>query len=428
MLSHISTKLTKLATPTQHEPRAALFLNRFTRTLTIMYATAGLKEIVGIPAEEMRGRSFYYCIAPNCLQDAVKCLENAKANNSMAYLRFWFRDPRIDDNPPQYEESDSEDEMTATDLSDGSTEVADGEELDDQNDSESVPADSTKQTDPQRRSNVDVDSNKKSRSRNSSGESTREADTHEAIFGQALYEESSASSLGGSSDADRRSPTFTRRDPIELEAVVSCASDGLVVCLRRARPLMPLPTQRPSRPRYSNGLFAAPWAMEPVVIPQPSKRHKSSSNNPDFVSNPDIKPAPVPVHGEASQLGGPSRDEFMAAIREQAIFAWALTGINGSLYKHKVGVPTGEALPEAGIPIWDSDPARTVEYDVDSNQKYTSFPNSAPNLTATTTATATIAATQLSTHGRSGHGYGPQIFGDPGLDAKNLKRKAREAH
>jgi hypothetical protein len=423
MLSYISTKLTKQVTPTQHEPRAALFLNRFTRTLTIMYATAGLKEIVGIPAEEMRGRSFYYCIAPNCLQDAVKCLENAKANNSMAYLRFWFRDPRIDDEPPPYEESDSDDATTTTDLSDGSTEEAVGDELDDQNDSESVSADPAKQTESQRRSNTDANSENKSRSRNSSGESTREGDTHEAIFGQALYEESSASSLGGSSEADRRSPTFTRRDPIELEAVISCASDGLVVCLRRARPLMPLPTQRPSRPRYSNGLFAAPWAMEPV-LPQPAKRHKGASDNPDFVSNPDAKPAPVPVHGAASPLGGPAPDDFMAAIREQAIFAWALTGINGSLYKHKVGVPTGEALPEAGIPIWENDPPRTVEYDIGPSQNYASFQNSAQTLTTTATATAT----HVSPRARGGNGYGPQIFGDPGLDAKNLKRKAREAH
>ena len=41
--------------------------------------------------------SFYYCIAENCLQDAIKCLENAKGNDSIAYLRFWFRDPRTQD-------------------------------------------------------------------------------------------------------------------------------------------------------------------------------------------------------------------------------------------------------------------------------------------------------------------------------------------
>ncbi|KAF1819382.1 uncharacterized protein K489DRAFT_299447, partial [Dissoconium aciculare CBS 342.82] len=147
-----------------------------------------------------------------------------------------------------------------------------------------------------------------------------------------------------------------RHDPVELEAVISCASDGLVVCLRRARPLMPLPTQRPSRPRYSNGLFAAPWATEPVVLPQQSDRRQNTGSGHAFSSTSPANPALASQRGAASPPGGPRRDDFMYAIREQAIFAWALTGINGSLYKHKLGVPTGESLPEAGIPIWNDDP------------------------------------------------------------------------
>jgi hypothetical protein len=39
-------------------------------------------------------------------------------------------------------------------------------------------------------------------------------------------------------------------------------------------------------------------------------------------------------------------------------------------------------------------------------------------------ATAAITATQLSTRARGGRGYGPQIFGDPGLDGKNSGRNA----
>ncbi|KNE86511.1 hypothetical protein PSTG_20127, partial [Puccinia striiformis f. sp. tritici PST-78] len=53
-----------------------------------MYATSALEEVIGIPASVMRGRSFYYCIAENCLQDSINCLENAKGNDSIAYLRF----------------------------------------------------------------------------------------------------------------------------------------------------------------------------------------------------------------------------------------------------------------------------------------------------------------------------------------------------
>ncbi|KAF1811983.1 hypothetical protein P152DRAFT_373744, partial [Eremomyces bilateralis CBS 781.70] len=99
MLSHLSAKFNLSPTEQTHEPRAALFLNRFTRTLTIMYATSALEQIVGINSDDMKGRSFYYCIQEHCLGDAVRCLEGAKENDSIAYLRFWFRDPRLEDHP-----------------------------------------------------------------------------------------------------------------------------------------------------------------------------------------------------------------------------------------------------------------------------------------------------------------------------------------
>ncbi|KAF2763140.1 hypothetical protein EJ05DRAFT_427151, partial [Pseudovirgaria hyperparasitica] len=92
MLTHLSHKFKhdmEAQDPQEkHEPRAALFLNRFTRTLTVMYATTGIEHIVGIPSEQMKGRSFYYCIQESCLEDAVRCLESAKGNDSIAYLRF----------------------------------------------------------------------------------------------------------------------------------------------------------------------------------------------------------------------------------------------------------------------------------------------------------------------------------------------------
>src|SRR5271156_4371806 len=97
MLSYISNKFTQEQAPHSHEPRAALFLNRYTRTSTIMFATSGVANILGIRAEQLVGKSFYFCIAENCLADAVQCLERAKANDSIAYLRFWFRNPLLED-------------------------------------------------------------------------------------------------------------------------------------------------------------------------------------------------------------------------------------------------------------------------------------------------------------------------------------------
>lgn len=113
MLTVLSEKFnTENTEDLSHEPRAALFLNRFTRTATIMYATTGIEEIVGISSEDIKGLSFYFCIAENCLEDAVKCLETAKGNDSIAYLRFWFRDPR--QNEPL---ATSDEEMTEASVS-----------------------------------------------------------------------------------------------------------------------------------------------------------------------------------------------------------------------------------------------------------------------------------------------------------------------
>ena len=372
MLSHISAKFAQPSKAQQHEPRAAMFLNRFTRTLSIMYATAGLQEIIGIPADAMRGRSFYYCIAENCLPEAVKCLENAKGNDSIAYLRFWFRDPRQDDAPPP-PDSDSDDEMT-TDSSSGGVGLRGGSG---QSSNSSAAVDSS--------DSMDIDD----AGTGSSNDSTHATETHEAIFGSKREAQSSGSSVGPSSNGHSRSPAPNPVEPIELEAVISCTSDGMVVCMRRARPMIPHPTHRPGRPVYENGLFAAPWATEPML--PPVERRAGHGFGTGFA--PSLGPqgarhdhvSPARAHAEQS--------DFMGAIRDQAIFAWALTSINGALAEYSQGQPRGESMPQDGLPIWASDPRRSTSGDgqqcVGVETTNALHPNGNPK---------------------------PQIFGDPGLD------------
>jgi hypothetical protein len=152
-------------------------------------------------------------------------------------------------------------------------------------------------------------------------------------------------------------------EPIELEAVVSCTSDGLVVCLRRARPVIPHPLHRPSQPTYTNGLFAAPWAVEPII---PTVQTQQPFENPYAQQYaPDLHHPPQPQQPQymsartnaptSLKMGGPSPQDFMSSIRDTAIFAWALTGINGSLAEFGVGRPSGEAQPPDGFPIWNPD-------------------------------------------------------------------------
>lgn len=315
MLSHLSSKFDLGEEDQTHEPRAALFLNRFTRTLTVMYATSGIEQIIGISSDAMKGRSFYYCIAPNCLEDAVRCLESAKGNDSIAYMRFFFRDPRQDD-PPELTSSESDEDMTDATSSDDGSEGGVG-----------LGAHSTS-----------GDANSRSNSRENPAHHSTGSAAHRAMFGGSAPRSSISSASSPRSDAGN--------EPIELEAVISCTSDGLVVCLRRARPMLPgaMPPAQPAQ-QY-NGIFAAPWATQPVFHPAP----------------PQMPQYPLGARHPSMMQAGPSlefQNSFMKSIRDVAVFAWALTGINGSLVDYARGKPVGESQPPDGFPIWNPLPDPT---------------------------------------------------------------------
>lgn len=338
MLSHLSSKFTTSNDDRDHEPRAALFLNRFTRSLTVMYATSGIEQVIGISSEEMKGRSFYYCIQQNCLEDAVKVLESAKGNDSIAYMRFRFRDPRSEDASDATTSEESEDDvMTDVTYSD--------DESDLDNSHGGYTSHSTGESsslDRSAHSSISVNDSGTEPPRNhrtDSGDSTHPSDTHEGVFGNGSDARSSTSSVATPQlEADN--------EPIELEAVISCTSDGLVVCLRRARPLIPGSTPN-TQPTYPNGVFAAPWAPQPVFQP----------------ALPQPLPYPLGAQHPAMLHAGPSpafQNAFMQSIREVAVFAWALTGINGSLVDYAKGSPSGQSQPSSGFPVWDPEKRLSV--------------------------------------------------------------------
>lgn len=354
MLSYISHKFSKETRTLTHEPRAALFLNRFSRTLTIMYATNGLADIVGIPAHELNGRSFYYCIQENCLREAVKCLESAKANDSIAYLRFWFRDPRQDD--PVDRDEHMSDGHSSGDDDDGGVNLS---ELMDHDGSENAIASDSS---PSMRSSVERDQSRSRygysldpNSRSSSGNSTDlDGNSIDAIFDQpAGQTRASSVSTVDEQTSPGMSPFMPDSSHVELEAVVSCTSDGLVVVLRRARPIIPHLSQSTSeiaKHPYANGFFASPWANDPLL---PSSRDRPSQNIPNLLQPSPAAPRhPTAARGEVAATHGPATEDFMNSIREVAVFAWALTGINGSLAQYTRGTPTGESQPPDGLPVW----------------------------------------------------------------------------
>ena len=338
MLEHLSSKFRTPPQASLLEPRAALILNRFTRTLTVMYATNAVSSILGVMPEQFKDRSFYECIQENCLPDAIRCLESAKANDSIAYLRFWYRDPR------RQEDFDNEmrEASQSSDSEDGGVELNDCMDVDKEVNEYRPSGQETFGND-----HISPD-NTKSNSRTSPGESTDlDHDAANTIFDQAQPSNSSTTSsllvlTPEERHQQRRRPTPAPRlalEPYELEAVVSCTSDGLVVVLRRARP--PIPNLEPPRQvqHFANGLFAAPWGANPI-------RPHLFQPNPQFPFQHGLQ---APQH----QSGGPPLDEFMNSIREVAVFAWSLTGINGNIASYGHGVPRGEAQPPWGLPIWD---------------------------------------------------------------------------
>ncbi|KAL8798131.1 MAG: hypothetical protein Q9182_006922 [Xanthomendoza sp. 2 TL-2023] len=375
MLSYISNKFSQDIPRHVHEPRAALFLNRFTRTLTIMYATNGLADILGITAEELNGKSFYYCIQENCLKEAIKCLESAKANDSIAYLRFWFRDPRQDD--PSDRDERMTDGNSSGDEDEGGVHLS--ELMDEDGTEHAITSGSSREQSSTERSSVEPSFNHYSQrdtadpnSRSSSGNSTDlGGNSNEAIFDQPATAQSSSSSFSLPTP-ERDLPSF-QQCQIELEAVVSCASDGLVVVLRKARPTIPQlsgPAAEPMEHPYTNGLFASPWATEPI-IPSPQQQPlyvQQNSYSPDAPLRSSAEPAGVPrVQDPATST------DFMNTIREVAVFAWALTGINGSLSQYSRGKPSGESQPPDGMPMWKGGPS--IGFEGERQVRFGGYPN-----------------------------------------------------
>jgi hypothetical protein len=359
MLSYISSKFSEAPTSTSHEPRAALFLNRFTRTSTIMYATNGVSSILGVRADQLSNKSFYFCIAEDCLPDAVRCLESAKSNDSIAYLRFWFRNPLVEErnraatrNETQSSDEDEDEGGVRLQRSDLAPAYGD----------QPMDTRSRSHTDETETSTSDT-MDDVSKSRSTSGNSTDlGGNGSDAIFDQPPTARSSTSSLTPVEDI----PLYI--DPIEVEAVVSCTSDGLVVIIRRARPSVaqfygPEPTVD-----FENSLFASPWALPASEPAAPPEAHVVDEGGPLAASV---------ASSVSTSTAGPETSTVMNAIREIAVFAWSLTGINGSLIQHGRGQPEGEALPPGGLPVWDP------YSDHPENDKYNGFSDNSHRRTDT---------------------------------------------
>ncbi|KAI8957636.1 hypothetical protein F5Y11DRAFT_360660 [Daldinia sp. FL1419] len=330
MLEHLSPKF-KMQ-PMEREPRAALILNRFTITLSVMFATNAVSSILGVRPDQIKDKSFYECIEENCIADAMKCLESAKANDSIAYLRFWYRDPRRDED---FEDNDEDDEEVE-DERDGGLSKGNDEKLDG-----GVHAENAMDVDPDETYGIRIKTEA-----SISPELPKAAiltNGEPQVFTRDTCHQISTPAMRTSRRRRRnrnRIPTF------ELEAVVSCTSDGLVVVLRKARP--PIPSLHPPLlpVDFENGLFAAPWSEQPIRPYYPPEHF--------YTFRPPLLPQYMPLREHVKAGGGPPVEQLMKSIRDVAVFAWALVGINGNYAAYGRGVPGENSQPHGESSTSDS--------------------------------------------------------------------------
>jgi hypothetical protein len=96
-MSELPSRTVDTTRPTGENLRAALILDRYTRSLTIKSATIKAGQILGIQPAYLKDMSFYDCIHDNSLIHAEECLDNAKSNDSIVHLEFCSRDDVQDD-------------------------------------------------------------------------------------------------------------------------------------------------------------------------------------------------------------------------------------------------------------------------------------------------------------------------------------------
>lgn len=244
MLVHLSAKFTSLAPNTMQETRCAMILNRFTKSLSILYATHAIKDLYGEDPLGIVGRSFLDFVDHDCLEGAVDAIDRAKENDSVAYMRFRWR--------------------PSAHLAKRASPITD------------MPH---------------------------SQDATNPAETFKGLH----------------------TDNASRARAHEVEAVVSCTSDGIVIVLRC------LHQSLIDAPR---GLFAAPWSSRPLY-PAP--------------------PKPLKVCLSATQMRRSLNEEVMQSIQDISVFVWGLQHNKSVVLQHALGQPGPYAVPKTSPAVTETE-------------------------------------------------------------------------
>ncbi|KAG0293275.1 hypothetical protein BGZ98_002249 [Dissophora globulifera] len=77
------------------EPRVCMILNRFSRSLTVMYASSACERIFHIDPDHIVGKPILLFIRADDLASFVEQMDMIKATTAITYIRFWFQSPKL---------------------------------------------------------------------------------------------------------------------------------------------------------------------------------------------------------------------------------------------------------------------------------------------------------------------------------------------
>ncbi|KAF9996514.1 hypothetical protein BGZ79_009744 [Entomortierella chlamydospora] len=91
-----STAMTSIVgSKEEGEPRVCLILNRYTRNLIVMYASAACEEIFNIDPDDFTGKPLLLFLRADDLAPFVEQMDIVKGTTAIVNMRFWFQSPTL---------------------------------------------------------------------------------------------------------------------------------------------------------------------------------------------------------------------------------------------------------------------------------------------------------------------------------------------
>lgn len=75
------------------EPRVCIIMNRFTRNLSVMYASSACELVFRVDPDQMVGLSFLLFIRADDLSSFVGQMDVVRSTSAIVHMRFWFQSP-----------------------------------------------------------------------------------------------------------------------------------------------------------------------------------------------------------------------------------------------------------------------------------------------------------------------------------------------